>query len=110
MQYLVTMEGLETGLLPPQQLAQVLEYQIIPGLEACASLEAENKILAGGAFAGARAGVAIVEAASNEELGRLLTSLPFWGMMKLNVTPLQSFESQAEVARQNLERLNAASQ
>lgn len=110
MRYLVTMESIETGLLPPQQMAQLLERAIIPSLEALARLEAERKILAGGGFAGARAGVAIIEAESNEELSRTLSSLPFWGLMKVEVTPLQTFEEKAAEARQNLERLRAASQ
>ena len=62
------MESIEMGLLPPQQQAPIIEQTIIPSIEACAKLEAEKKILAGGIFAGQRAGVAIVEAASNEEL------------------------------------------
>ena len=110
MLYLITMESLETGLLPPQQVAQLLEHQIIPGLEACVKLEAEKKILAGGAFTGMRAGAAIVEAASNEDLNELLHSLPFWGVMKVNVTPMQSFENQAAIVRENLEHIKAASQ
>ncbi len=47
MLYLITMESLETGLLPPQQNAQIIERAIIPGLEAVTKLEAEKKILAG---------------------------------------------------------------
>jgi muconolactone D-isomerase len=110
MQYLVTMESLETGLLPPQQVAQIVENQIIPSLEACDKLCDEKKILAGGILTGRRAGAAIIEAESNEELNRLLSSLPFWGMMKIDVTPLHSFEEQASVARQMLERLKAIGQ
>ncbi len=108
MRYLVTLESVETGLLPPQQQAQLVEQMIIPSLDACAKLEAEKKILAGGTFVGARAGVVIVEAASNEELSQLLHSLPFWPLMKVNVSPLQSFQDQAALTRQVLERLKAA--
>ncbi len=107
MQYLVTMESLETGLLPPQQVVQIIENQIIPGLEACGKLCEEKKILAGGILTGRRAGAVIVEAESNEELNRLLGSLPFWGMMKIDVTPIHSFEEQASMTRQMLERLKA---
>jgi muconolactone delta-isomerase len=107
MQYLVTMEALETGLLPPQQVAQIIENQIIPSLEACGKLCEEKKILAGGVLTGRRAGAVIVEAASNEELNRLLGSLPFWGMMKVDVTPMVSFDEQVEQARQQLEAIKA---
>ncbi len=108
MLYLVTMESLETGLLPPQQNAQIIERAIIPGLEAITKLEAEKKVLAGGVFVGARRGVIIVEAASNEELGELLQSLPFWGVMKIDVTPLESMEYRLSLTRKSLERLKAA--
>lgn len=107
MQYLVTMEALETGLLPPQQIAQIIENQIVPSLEACEKLCKEKKILAGGVSVGRRAGVAIFEAESNEELSGLLQSLPFWGMMKINVEPLESFESRASQTRQMVKRLKA---
>ena len=108
MLYLVTMESLETGLLPLQQNAQIIERAIIPGLEAVTKLEAEKKILAGGVFVGARSGVVIIEAASNEELGELLQSLPFRGVMKIDVTPLESMEYRLSLARKNLEQLKAA--
>ncbi len=110
MRYLVTLESIEMGLLPPQQQAPIIEQTIIPSIEACAKLEAEKKILAGGTFAGQRAGVAIVDAASNEELSQMLHSLPFWGLMKVSVTPLVSFKDQAAAARKDLERLKAAAQ
>ena len=110
MLYLVTMETIEPGLLPPQQTSQLVEQVIIPSLEALAKLETERKVLAGGAFAGARSAVAIIEAVSNEELSRLLRSLPFWGLMKIGVTPLQSFEEEAAQNRQLVQHLKAAPQ
>ncbi len=105
---LVTTESLEAGLLPLQQNAQIVERAIISGLEAITKLKAEKKILAGGAVVGARRGVAIIEAASNEELGELLQSLPFLGVMKIDVTPLESMEYRLSLARKNLEQLKAA--
>ena len=108
MLYLVTMETIERGALPPQQMAQLAEELIIPGMEALAKLAAEKKILAGGAFAGASSGVLIIEAASNEELGRLLKGLPFWGLMNIDVTPLQSFEEETAQVRQLVQHLKAA--
>lgn len=110
MKYFVRMESIEAGLLPPQQMAQLLEQRIIPSIEACAKLESEKKILAGGGISGARAGVAIIEAESNKELSRILQSLPFWGLMKVEVTPLEDFKDTAALARQNLEQLKAAAQ
>jgi len=89
----------------PQQLAQYLEQIIIPSHEVLAKLEAEKKVLAGGTLAGARGVAFIMEVASNEELSRLLQTLPWWGWMKVDVTPLDSFEQRAAQVRQMLKRL-----
>ncbi len=111
MQYLVTTEAsTDLGLLPPQQMAQLLEQVITPSIEAVIKLEKERKILAGGVPVGSRSGVLIVEAASNDELDRLLLSLPLWGLYKFNVTPLESFQDRLAQQGPMLERLKAASQ
>jgi muconolactone delta-isomerase len=109
MQYLVVSEPIEMGVLPPQQMAQLVEQKILPSLEVLIKKEAEGKILAGGAISGARAGASIVEAASNEEVGDLLTSLPFWGMFNWTVTPLESYKHREKVLHGMLEQLKAAS-
>ncbi len=110
MQYLAVGEPIEMGVLSPQQMVPLLEQMIIPSIEACVTLEAEKKILAGGVFSGSRGGVMIMEAASNEEAGDQLTSLPFWGMFNWTVTPLESFKHRGQVTRGMLEQFKAASQ
>jgi hypothetical protein len=107
MQYLVVSEPNEMGVLPPQQMAQLLEQMILPSLEVAVKKEAERKILAGGVFSGGRRGAFILEAASNEEAGDLLTSLPFWGLFNWTVTPLESYKHRIEVVRGMLKRLKA---
>jgi len=42
-------------------------------------------------MAGERGGGFILEAASAEEVDRMLTSLPFWGIVKWQVRALHSF-------------------
>ena len=108
MLYLVAIETMELGVFPPQQGAQIIERQAIPGLEAVVKMEKEKKILAGGVPVGERRGVFIIEAASNEELGELLLSLPQWGIAKVDVTPLESYESRLRLTRKSLEQLKAA--
>ncbi len=71
------------------------------------NLEKEKKIVAGGVIGGARSGVVIIEAASNEELGELLLSIPFWGISKVDVTPLESFERRVTLTHKMLEQLKA---
>lgn len=93
MLYLVTGENIENS--PgndPKQLAQMIETAIIPSLEAMSKLQKDGKIVAGGLYAGARKGVAIVNAKSNEEVSQIVRSLPFWGLLYWTVTPLESFE------------------
>ena len=109
MKYLVTMELIGTPpVASPQEMLRWLEQMVMPETETMMKLEAERKILAGGPMVGRRGGAFIMEAPSNEELNRLLMSLPLWGLCKVEVTPLGSFEDQAAQARQQLERLKAA--
>ena len=109
MKYLVTMELIGTPpVASPQQAVQFMEQMVIPETETMMKLEAERKILAGGHMVGRRGGAFIMETASNEELNRLLMSLPLWHLCKVEVTPLGSFEDQAAQVRQQLERLKAA--
>jgi len=109
MKYLVTMEL--TGTPPaasPQELVRWLEQMVIPSEEAVIKLEAEGKILAGGDLSGRRGWAFIVEAASNEGLSRLLNRIPEWPLMKVDVTPLESYEERLAIIRRELERLKAA--
>lgn len=52
--------------------------------------------------------MAIIEAEPNDELSQIVQSLPFWGLMKVDVVPLESFEHKVQLARQTLERLKTA--
>jgi muconolactone delta-isomerase len=76
-----------------------LEEVVLPTFDVLMKLEAQKKIAAGGLPVGDRAFVFIVEAASNEELDRLLRSLPAWGVLEWHVTPLQSFAGRAAQER-----------
>ena len=94
MKYLVSgSEG--PGFASPEEAVEILEEVVIPTFDALMKLEAQKKIAAGGLPVGDRAFIFIVEAASNEELDRLLRSLPAWGVLEWHVTPLQSFAGRA---------------
>ena len=94
MKYLVTgSEG--PGFATPEEAVEILEEVVLPTFDALMKLEAQKKIAAGGLPVGDRAVVFIVEAASNEELDRLLRSIPAWGVLEWHVTPLQSFAGRA---------------
>ncbi len=94
MQYLVEAENID-GLIPMKDVPDYINHIVIPSYQELIRLESENKIK-GGLLAGQRAGAFVVEASSNEELGKMLKSIPFWGMVKWNITPLQSFKSALE--------------
>src|SRR2546430_1317626 len=99
MRFSVSAAWVEVGaLLPPEQVIQVIEQSVIPSLEMLAQWEKEGRIQ-GGVFAAEREGVFLLEAASAEEVGALLTQLPFWGMVKWHVRPLQSTASVVERER-----------
>jgi muconolactone delta-isomerase len=54
-------------------------------------LQSEVKIEAGGFPVGERAIAFILELDSPEELDALLQGIPFWGITKTKVTPLQDW-------------------
>jgi muconolactone delta-isomerase len=110
-QYLVTVETVETGpLLPPEGVVGVLRRAVLPSLDAFVRMESEGKILAGGVPVGERRGVFIVEADSNEELDGLLQDLPAWGIAKTKVTPLQRFQNRLEHTTQYADRMESSLQ
>ena len=103
MKYLVSgSEG--PGFATPEEAVESLEEVILPTFDALMKLEAQKKIAAGGLPVGDRAFVFIVEAASNEELDRLLRSIPAWGVLEWQVTPLQSFAGRAAQERDVVKR------
>jgi hypothetical protein len=107
MRYLVTgSEG--PGFGSPQEAIEVLEKGILPTFDTLMKLEAEKKIVAGGLPVGHRSFVFIAEATSNEELDRLLRSIPAWGVFNWKVTPLQSFAGRATIERDEVKKLKKA--
>jgi hypothetical protein len=71
-------------------------------------LEEDGKILAGGLPVGDRAFTFIAEAASNEELDRMLRNIPVWGLLQWEVTPLQSIAGRAAQERKIVEEIKRA--
>ena len=106
MQYLVTGEFIDPGpLLPPEQLVELIRQAVLPSHDALTNLKAEGKLLAGGYAVGERTGMFIFEVESNSELDVLLQSLPFWGLIKVKVTPLEDIERRREGDSQQAEQL-----
>ena len=109
MKYLVTgSEG--PGFASPLEAAEVLENIILPTFDTLVKLEGDKKILAGGLPVGDRAFVFIVEAASNEEVDRLLRTIPAWGVLKWQVTALQTFAGRAAQEREVVKELKKGAQ
>jgi hypothetical protein len=56
-------------------------------------------------YTAARGGVFIIDADSNEQVEQLITSLPYWGLVKVDVKPLISTRSMLERSRAMSQRL-----
>ena len=105
MRFLVTIEGSDALVgMPPERLVQVVDQMVIPGVEKLAQWEQEGRIHDGG-YTAARGGVFIVDADSSEEVDQLVTSLPHWGLVKVDVKPLISHSAMLERARAMGQRL-----
>jgi muconolactone delta-isomerase len=99
MRFLVTIDGSDVGVgMPPERLAQVMDQMVIPGIEKLAQWEQQGRIHGGG-YTAARGGVFMVDAESSEEVDQLVTSLPHWGLVKIDVKPLISTIAMLERAR-----------
>ncbi len=105
MRFLVTIDGSDIGVgMPPERLAQVVEQMVTPGIEKLVQWEQEGRVHGGG-YTAARGGVFIVEADSSEEVDQLVTSLPHWALVKVDVKPLISTSAMLERARAMSQRL-----
>ena len=105
MRFLVTIDGSELGVgMPPERLAQVIDRMVIPGIEKLDQWEQEGRVHGGG-YTAARGGVFIMEADSSEEVDQLVTSLPHWGLVKVDVKPLISTSAMLERAQAMSQRL-----
>jgi muconolactone delta-isomerase len=99
MRFLVTIDGSDIGVgMPPERLAQVIDRMVIPGIAKLHQWEQEGRAHGGG-YTAARGGAFIVEADSSEEVDQLVTSLPHWGLVKVDVKPLISMSSMLERIR-----------
>jgi hypothetical protein len=107
MKYLVVgSEG--PGFSSPEEVIEILEKGVLPTFDALMKLEAEGKIVAGGLPVGDRAFVFIAEASSNEELDRMLRTIPAWGVLKWKVTALQTIAGRAAQERDIVTELKKA--
>ena len=105
MRFLVTIDGSDIGAgMPPERLAEVLDRMVIPGIEQLVEWEREGRIHGGG-YTAARGGVFIIDADSSEEVDRLVTGLPHWGLVKVDVKPLISASAMLERSRAMLHRV-----
>lgn len=104
MRYLVMGNNGPTG-TTDQDMIELLEDLVLPGLEALVRLESENVVLAGGVPVSERGVAFIIDVPSNEELDQTLRSLPFWPILEWQVTPLQSFEGRAFHERRMIQQM-----
>ena len=105
MRFLVTIDGSDVGVgMPPERLVQAMDRMVIPGIEKLAQWEQEGRIHGGG-YTAARGGVFIIDADTSEEVDQLVTSLPHWGLVKVDVKPLISTGAMLERSRAMRQRI-----
>ncbi|HEV2417499.1 MAG TPA: muconolactone Delta-isomerase family protein [Terriglobia bacterium] len=108
MQYLVQMSLVPQGRpTTAEEGIAFIEQTIFPTLELSKRLKEEKKILAGGPISGAIGIAMIVNAESARELDNVITSLPVWPRMEVEVTPLTTFEDRKQSLLPRLEKLKA---
>ncbi len=107
MKYMVTgTEG--PGFFSSDEAVEILENVVIPAFDELERLENEGALI-GGVPVGERSFVFIVEADSHDDVDRTLRTLPMWGAMEWEVTPLQDFELRAQQEREILKDLKKKS-
>jgi len=107
MKYLVVGSG-GPGFASSEEALLILESVILPSFDELIALEKGKKILGGGLPVVDRAFVFIVEAASNDEVDKILRRIPMWGSLDWEVTALQTFSARADQERQYVKALKAA--
>jgi hypothetical protein len=89
MLFLVELDHVKSGIpLTPDASRAFIEHIIFPTLTRAEQLVSEKKIVAGGPAAGRIALRFIIEAASLQDVDRMISSLPLWPLAETRVTPL----------------------
>lgn len=110
MRFLVTGEAIDVGpVLPPAQVAQLVENVVNPSLEMITQWEQQGKAT-GGIHVGERHGILLIDADSPEEVHTMLAGLPFWGVTRWQVQPLVSIRTAIDQNRQNIQRIQRMAQ
>ena len=81
--------------MPQEGAAKIWETAVAPSLEKLAEWEKEGRIR-GGIMVGKKEGTFIIDASSNDDLDRILQSLPFWPLLKWKIVPLTAFGDRLE--------------
>ncbi|UCG52734.1 MAG: hypothetical protein JSW58_04065 [Candidatus Latescibacterota bacterium] len=106
--YLVKASG-GPGPGSPAEAISLLDGLVLPTFDMLMKWEKEGKIV-GGLPVGSRSFVMIVEAESNQDLDRMLRTLPMWSVMDWKVVPLESIAGRAEIERKIVGELKASTQ
>jgi hypothetical protein len=109
MEYLVDMRLGDSGRpATPAEGLTLLEQQILPTLDLCQKLAADNRILAGGPVSGAIGLAFIIRAETARDIDEIVAGLPVWPRMVTTVTPLTTWSERANALRPRLERHRSA--
>lgn len=90
-QYLVRGTFIDPGVLaPPDVVVKMSEDMVFPSLAMLDQWAKDGKIV-GGVVVGDKQGLFMVEAPSNADVDKMIQGLPFWALLKWEVTPLITF-------------------
>ncbi len=107
MRFLVSAEAIDyAGPISPKDGASFMENLVIPSFQTLEKWEKEGRVTGGG-FPAERSGCFIVEASSAEDLNKMLSSLPLWGVTRWSVHALISFGNILERAKEQADRFKA---
>lgn len=103
MDYLVTMKlpPAPRSFGPTEGLAFVHDL-VLPTLEACETLSAQGRILAGGPTLGVMGFTFIARASAPQDLEEMVATLPLWSRADTTIVPLGKFGDRLAVIRQRL--------
>ncbi|GIX08023.1 MAG: hypothetical protein KatS3mg115_2426 [Candidatus Poribacteria bacterium] len=108
--YLVTVEFVDPGpMMPASAMENLVEKVVIPSFEQLGHYKEEGVVLADGLPLAGRQYIAIMEAPSHQALSERLRQLPWWGVMRHEVVPLDRTGDRLKADRQFLEWIQSQS-
>ena len=107
MLYLIEAKAIDSAVAgAPEQVVPILENQVIPSYKTIVEGE-RGKKFTGGVLAGRRSWAIIVDFPNNDEAHKWVSSLPFWTIQDVEITPMVSFQTQLDGATRIMQNMKS---